>query len=52
MPLWENVRNLKGNKGAVDLLWKGKLLVEHKSFGEDLKIVKTQAFVLVFAAPA
>lgn len=31
-----NVINLKGNKGAIDLLWKGTLLVEHKSYGEDL----------------
>ncbi|MEO6754299.1 MAG: type IIL restriction-modification enzyme MmeI [Chthoniobacteraceae bacterium] len=23
-----NVTNLKGNKGAIDLLWKGRLLVE------------------------
>ena len=40
----ENVRNIKGNKGAIDLLWKGRLLVEHKSFGEDLGYAKTQAF--------
>ncbi|HYR57986.1 MAG TPA: type IIL restriction-modification enzyme MmeI, partial [Chthoniobacteraceae bacterium] len=40
----ENVRNIKGNKGAIDLLWKGRLLVEHKSFGEDLDYAKTQAF--------
>ena len=40
----ENVRNLKGNKGAIDLLWKGKLLVEHKSFGEDLDYARSQAF--------
>lgn len=40
----ENVVNLKGNKGAIDLLWKGKLLVEHKSFGEDLDYARSQAF--------
>ncbi len=40
----ENVRNIKGNKGAIDLLWKGRLLVEHKSVGEDLGYAKTQAF--------
>jgi hypothetical protein len=40
----ENVRNLEGNTGAIDLLWRGKLLVEHKSFGEDLALAKTQAF--------
>lgn len=39
----ENVRNLKGNTNAIDLLWKGRLLVEHKSFGEVLK--KTTALV-------
>ena len=40
----ENVRNLKGNTNAIDLLWKGKLLVEHKSFGEDLGPAQAQAF--------
>jgi hypothetical protein len=39
-----NVTNIKGNKAAIDLLWKGRLLVEHKSFGEDLALAKTQAF--------
>lgn len=43
----ENVRNLKGNKGAIDLLWKGRLLVEHKSFGEDLALAETQAFTYI-----
>lgn len=43
----ENVRNLKGNKGAIDLLWKGRLLVEHKSFGEDLALAQTQAFTYI-----
>ena len=40
----ENVHNLKGNTGAIDLLWKGKLLVEHKSFGESLDKARSQAF--------
>ena len=40
----ENVKNLKGNTGSIDLLWRGKLLVEHKSFGEDLAPAKSQAF--------
>ena len=40
----ENVRNLKGNTGAIDLLWKGRLLVEHKSFGADLGPAQAQAF--------
>ena len=42
-----NVRNLKGNTGAIDLLWKGRLLVEHKSFGEDLGLAETQAFTYI-----
>jgi hypothetical protein len=42
-----NVTNLKGNKGAIDLLWRGKLLVEHKSFGEDLTLAETQAFTYI-----
>jgi hypothetical protein len=40
----ENVKNLKGNTSSIDLLWRGKLLVEHKSFGEDLALAKSQAF--------
>ena len=43
----ENVRNIKGNKGAIDLLWKGRLFVEHKSFGEDLGLAETQAFTYI-----
>lgn len=43
----ENVRNLKGNKGAIDLLWRGRLLVEHKSYGEDLALAETQAFTYI-----
>ena len=42
-----NVTNIKGNKGAIDLLWKGRLLVEHKSFGEDLGLAETQAFTYI-----
>lgn len=42
-----NVRNLRGNTGAIDLLWRGKLLVEHKSFGEDLALAETQAFTYI-----
>jgi hypothetical protein len=40
----ENVRNIHGNTGSIDLLWRGKLLVEHKSRGEDLSAAATQAF--------
>ncbi len=43
----ENVRNLKGHTSAIDLLWKGRLLVEHKSFGEDLDLAATQAFTYI-----
>jgi hypothetical protein len=39
-----NVRNLQGHINAIDLLWRGKLLVEHKSRGEDLGLAETQAF--------
>jgi len=42
-----NVRNLHGNTSAIDLLWRGKLLVEHKSFGEDLNAAETQAFTYI-----
>ena len=43
----ENVRNLKGHTSSIDLLWKGRLLVEHKSFGEDLASAKTQGFTYI-----
>jgi hypothetical protein len=39
-----NVRNLQGNTNAIDLLWRGKLIVEHKSRGESLEQAETQAF--------
>jgi len=39
-----NVRNLQGNAGSIDLLWRGKLIVEHKSRGESLERAETQAF--------
>jgi len=37
------VNKLDGNKGFIDVLWKGKLIVEHKSRGKDLKAAKVQA---------
>jgi hypothetical protein len=40
----EPVRNLKGQYGFIDLFWRGKLLVEHKSFGQDLGKAGSQAF--------
>lgn len=39
-----NVRNLQGFTNAIDLLWRGKLIVEHKSRGESLEQAETQAF--------
>ena len=39
-----NVRNLQGHLNAIDLLWRGKLLVEHKSLGQSLDAAETQAF--------
>ena len=39
-----NVRNLQGHTNAIDLLWRGKLIVEHKSRGQDLSQAETQAF--------
>jgi hypothetical protein len=38
------VRKLSGHMGAIDLFWRGKLLVEHKSRGEDLTVAEGQAF--------
>ena len=40
----EPVRRLRGTYGFIDLLWKGKLLVEHKTAGASLEAAKTQAF--------
>jgi len=38
------VKKLGNKQGFIDLLWKGKLLIEHKSLGLDLEKAKTQAF--------
>ncbi len=38
------VRNLEGHYDFIDLLWRGTLLVEHKSIGKSLDIAQTQAF--------
>ena len=40
----ENARNVRGKHAFIDLLWKGKLLVEHKSRGKDLDAASLQAF--------
>lgn len=46
------VLKTSGNFGKIDLLWKGVLLVEHKSAGEDLGKAKTQAFDYIQAMAA
>ncbi|MFO1487009.1 MAG: DNA methyltransferase [Verrucomicrobiota bacterium] len=46
------VLKASGNFGKIDLLWKRKLLVEHKSAGEDLGRAKTQAFDYIQAMAA
>jgi len=39
----EPVKKLGDRQGFIDLFWKGKLLVEHKSAGRDLDRARTQA---------
>lgn len=40
----EPVKKINGHYGFIDLFWPGKLLVEHKSRGEDLGKAQSQAF--------
>jgi hypothetical protein len=40
----EPVQKIRGSYGRIDLFWRGLLLVEHKSFGEDLGAAASQAF--------
>ncbi len=40
----EPVRKLGGQYGFIDLFWKGRLLVEHKSRGKSLDQAESQAF--------
>jgi MmeI, N-terminal domain len=40
----EPVRSLSGDYGYIDLFWRGKVLVEHKSRGKDLSKAESQAF--------
>jgi hypothetical protein len=40
----ESVKRISGDCGRIDLFWPGIMLVEHKSFGEDLHKAETQAF--------
>jgi hypothetical protein len=39
----QQVRKLDNRQGYIDLLWKGKLLIEHKSRGKDLERAYKQA---------
>lgn len=39
----ERVKTLDGRNGYIDLLWKGVLLIEHKSRGKDLERAYKQA---------
>lgn len=39
----EPVKKLSGTWGFIDLFWKGKVLVEHKSRGKSLEKAETQA---------
>ena len=38
------VKQISGKYGHIDLFWRGMLLVEHKSRGQDLGKAKSQAF--------
>jgi hypothetical protein len=40
----EPVQRIRGTYGKIDLFWPGIVLVEHKSFGEDLGVASSQAF--------
>jgi hypothetical protein len=40
----EPVKRITGQYGHIDLFWKRTLLVEHKSFGQDLGKAQSQAF--------
>jgi hypothetical protein len=41
------VRNLRGDYNYIDLLWRGVLLVEHKSAGKSLAAAESQAFAYI-----
>ena len=41
------VRNLRGDYNYIDLLWRGILLVEHKSAGKSLAAAESQAFAYI-----
>ncbi|MGL4595814.1 MAG: class I SAM-dependent DNA methyltransferase, partial [Thermoguttaceae bacterium] len=40
----QKVKNIKGQFASIDLLWSGKLLAEHKSYGKSLDKAASQAF--------
>src|SRR6266852_1185204 len=40
----EPVKKISGNYGYIDLFWPGRVLIEHKSRGEDLGNAESQAF--------
>jgi len=40
----EPVKGISGDYGYIDLLWRGIVLVEHKSRGKDLGKAESQAF--------
>ena len=40
----EPVEKISGKYGFIDLFWPGVVLVEHKSFDEDLGKAQSQAF--------
>jgi len=40
----ERVKNIRGQYSFIDGFWPGVVLVEHKSFGQDLHKAKSQAF--------
>ena len=41
------VRNIRGDRNFIDLLWGGTLLVEHKTRGKNLDIAESQAFAYI-----
>lgn len=41
------VKQISGKYGRIDLFWKGVLLVEHKSRGQDLGKAESQAFAYI-----
>lgn len=43
----EPVKKLSGNLGKIDLFWPGKLLVEHKSAGQDLDKAASQGMAYI-----